>query len=159
MRYRTVANIAPSAIAPTRKYQSPGTPTRKMAILPSTKISPPTLPPTLICDRLISGRGVSAICDVTARRLCGNYYALVCVFPDRGTPMLTFILWCILFVICWPLALFALLMYPLVWLLLLPFRIVGIAVEGVETGVGGGHVTRKTAGGARQGVVQRAGIF
>jgi len=45
--------------------------------------------------------------------------------------MLTFILWCILFVICWPLALFALLMYPLVWLLLLPFRIVGIAVEGV----------------------------
>ena len=45
--------------------------------------------------------------------------------------MLTFILWCILFVICWPLALFALVMYPIVWLLLLPFRIVGIAVEGV----------------------------
>jgi hypothetical protein len=44
--------------------------------------------------------------------------------------MLTFILWCILFVICWPLALFALVMYPIVWLLLLPFRIVGIAVEG-----------------------------
>jgi hypothetical protein len=45
--------------------------------------------------------------------------------------MFTFILWCILFVICWPLALFALVMYPIVWLLLLPFRIVGIAVEGV----------------------------
>ena len=45
--------------------------------------------------------------------------------------MLTFILWCILFVICWPLALLALVMYPIVWLLLLPFRIVGIAVEGV----------------------------
>ena len=46
--------------------------------------------------------------------------------------MFTFILWCILFVICWPLALFALVMYPIVWLLLLPFRIVGIAVEGVQ---------------------------
>jgi hypothetical protein len=45
--------------------------------------------------------------------------------------MFTFILWCILFVVCWPLALFALVMYPIVWLLLLPFRIVGIAVEGV----------------------------
>jgi hypothetical protein len=45
--------------------------------------------------------------------------------------MFTLVLWCILFVICWPLALFALAMYPIVWLLLLPFRIVGIAVEGV----------------------------
>jgi len=45
--------------------------------------------------------------------------------------MLTFILWCILAVMCWPLALFALLLYPLVWVLLLPFRIVGIAVDGV----------------------------
>jgi hypothetical protein len=44
--------------------------------------------------------------------------------------MFTFILWCILFVLCWPLALAALLLYPLVWLLLLPFRLVGIAVEG-----------------------------
>jgi hypothetical protein len=44
--------------------------------------------------------------------------------------MLSFILWCILLVICWPLALLAILVYPLVWLLLLPFRIVGIAVTG-----------------------------
>ncbi|HUN87492.1 MAG TPA: hypothetical protein VMU28_01810 [Terriglobales bacterium] len=44
--------------------------------------------------------------------------------------MFTFILWCILFLLCWPLALFALVMYPIVWLLLLPFRLVGIAVEG-----------------------------
>jgi hypothetical protein len=42
-----------------------------------------------------------------------------------------FLVWCILFVLCWPLALFVLVVYPLVWLLLLPFRIVGIAVEGV----------------------------
>jgi hypothetical protein len=45
--------------------------------------------------------------------------------------VLTFVLWCILFVLCWPIALLALVLYPIVWLLLLPFRIVGIAVEGV----------------------------
>ena len=45
--------------------------------------------------------------------------------------MLTFLLWLILFILCWPLALIALVLYPIVWLLLLPFRIVGIAVEGV----------------------------
>ncbi len=45
--------------------------------------------------------------------------------------MIKFLLWCILFVLCWPLALAALLLYPIVWLLLLPFRIVGIAVGGV----------------------------
>jgi hypothetical protein len=45
--------------------------------------------------------------------------------------MVTFILWCILFVLCWPLALLAIVLYPIVWLLLLPFRILGIAVSGV----------------------------
>ena len=45
--------------------------------------------------------------------------------------MVKFLLWCILFVLCWPLALVALVLYPVVWLLLLPFRIVGIAVGGV----------------------------
>ena len=44
--------------------------------------------------------------------------------------MFTFILWCILFVMCWPVALLALVLYPLVWLVLLPFRLLGIAVEG-----------------------------
>ena len=44
--------------------------------------------------------------------------------------MFTFLLWCILFVLCWPLAILALVLYPIVWLFLLPFRIVGIAVEG-----------------------------
>ena len=44
--------------------------------------------------------------------------------------MAAFILWCILFVVCWPVALIALVLYPVVWLLLLPFRIVGIAVDG-----------------------------
>jgi hypothetical protein len=45
-------------------------------------------------------------------------------------PMIKFLLWCILLVLCWPLALAALVLYPLVWLLLLPFRVVGIAVGG-----------------------------
>lgn len=45
--------------------------------------------------------------------------------------MFTFLLWCVLLVLYWPLALLALILYPIVWLLLLPFRIVGIAVGGV----------------------------
>jgi hypothetical protein len=45
--------------------------------------------------------------------------------------MLTFLLWCLLFVVCWPLALFAVIAYPFVWLILLPFRLVGVAVHGV----------------------------
>jgi hypothetical protein len=45
--------------------------------------------------------------------------------------MFTFLLWCILFVLCWPLALLALIAYPFIWLILLPFRIVGVAVHGV----------------------------
>lgn len=45
--------------------------------------------------------------------------------------MLTFLAWLLLFLLCWPLALAALVLYPVVWLLLLPFRLVGIAVDGV----------------------------
>lgn len=45
--------------------------------------------------------------------------------------MMGLLLWIILLIVCWPLALFALVLYPLVWLLCLPFRLLGIAVEGV----------------------------
>ncbi len=45
--------------------------------------------------------------------------------------MFTFLLWLLLLVVCWPLALMALVLYPIVWILTLPFRIVGIAVGGV----------------------------
>jgi hypothetical protein len=45
--------------------------------------------------------------------------------------VLKFLLWCILFVLCWPLAILALVVYPIVWLLLLPFRLLGVAVFGV----------------------------
>lgn len=50
--------------------------------------------------------------------------------------MIKFLLWCILFVLCWPLALLALVLYPIVWLILLPFRILGIAVGGALELVG-----------------------
>ena len=45
--------------------------------------------------------------------------------------MVAFLLWCVLFVLCWPVTLLALVLYPLLWLLQLPFRLVGIAVHGV----------------------------
>jgi hypothetical protein len=45
--------------------------------------------------------------------------------------MLKFLLWLLLLVFCWPLAILAMLLWPIVWLLLLPFRLIGIAVEGV----------------------------
>ena len=45
--------------------------------------------------------------------------------------MAAFLLWCILFILCWPIAILALVLYPLVWLVTLPFRIVGIALHGV----------------------------
>jgi hypothetical protein len=45
--------------------------------------------------------------------------------------MLKFLVWCVLFVLCWPLAIVALVLYPMVWLLLLPFRMVGVAVGSV----------------------------
>ena len=45
--------------------------------------------------------------------------------------MLTFLVWILLFIVCWPLALAALILWPVVWLLALPFRLLGIAVEGV----------------------------
>jgi len=45
--------------------------------------------------------------------------------------MIKFLLWCLLLVVCWPLAILALLLWPLVWLISLPFRLLGIAVDGV----------------------------
>ena len=49
----------------------------------------------------------------------------------REAQVVKFLLWLVLFVLCWPLALVALVLYPIVWLLLLPFRLIGIAVDGV----------------------------
>jgi hypothetical protein len=45
--------------------------------------------------------------------------------------MMKFLLWCLLLVVCWPLALLALILWPIVWLLSIPFRLLGIAVDGV----------------------------
>jgi len=61
-----------------------------------------------------------------------NCFLRFCVITVRSvTTVAAFLLWCILFVICWPLALVALVLYPIIWLFLLPFRIIGIAVHGV----------------------------
>ena len=77
------------------------------------------------------------LCDLSA--LCGegvsarNFSATFCVNKSgdkKRSVVAAFFLWCILFLICWPLALLALILYPLVWLFLLPFLLVGIAVEG-----------------------------
>ncbi|MGA9988015.1 MAG: hypothetical protein WBP69_09560, partial [Terriglobales bacterium] len=58
-------------------------------------------------------------------------FSSACVsYSGGGVPMIAFLLWCFLFVLCWPVALLALILYPIVWLLLLPFRLVGIAVHG-----------------------------
>jgi hypothetical protein len=51
--------------------------------------------------------------------------------PLREDAMLSFILWLLLLLVCWPLALLALLLYPVAWLLLLPFRLIGIGVDAV----------------------------
>jgi hypothetical protein len=51
-------------------------------------------------------------------------------FVTQGS-MTGFLIWLLLFVLCWPLALFALIAYPFVWLLLLPFRLIGITVNGL----------------------------
>jgi hypothetical protein len=45
--------------------------------------------------------------------------------------MIKFLLWCLLLVVCWPLAILALILWPIVWLLSLPFRLLGVAVDGV----------------------------
>ena len=53
------------------------------------------------------------------------------VSPNMGPAMVTFLVWILVFIVCWPIALLALVLYPIVWLLSLPFRILGIAVDGV----------------------------
>jgi hypothetical protein len=66
-----------------------------------------------------------------SRSIPVELFRAACVIHSGDSSMLTFVLWCLLFLFCWPLAIVALILYPIVWLLLLPFRIVGIAVGGV----------------------------
>jgi hypothetical protein len=80
---------------------------------------------------LLSDGSVNAVVE-TARSLRNEIAGpRVYRYGRLGAIMIKFLLWCILLVLCWPLALLALVLYPIVWLLLLPFRILGIAVDGV----------------------------
>src|ERR1035437_10972284 len=84
---------------------------------------PVTKGPALPCPRCTPFR------HSRSRIACAK---LASPFPCLGRiTMLTFLLWVLLLVFCWPLALLALILYPIVWLLLLPFRLLGIAVERV----------------------------
>jgi hypothetical protein len=77
---------------------------------------------------------VQRLSSIDDRQISQNFSAgmFVNYTGRQGEPaMFTFLLWCLLFVLCWPLALIALVLYPFVWLLLLPFRLVGLAVRGV----------------------------
>ena len=72
-----------------------------------------------ICSRELRGNKRGGVGELFCRRF---------VSSDE---MAAFLLWCLLFVVCWPIALLALILYPFAWLLLLPFRILGVAVGGV----------------------------
>jgi hypothetical protein len=61
----------------------------------------------------------------------GTSAAFLRIVKGEDAGLLRFLLFCLLLVVCWPVALAALLLYPLIWLVLLPFRLVGFAVEGV----------------------------
>src|SRR3984893_12069856 len=70
--------------------------------------------------------------DSSRRTLRPNFFPSACVLYSGGTaPMIAFLLWRFPFVLCWPVAVLALILYPSVWMLLLPFRFVGIALHGV----------------------------
>ena len=92
-------------------------------------------------DRHPTGAGIgrktiddwTAIADLGEReQRCGKARISGVTAPrGRAHSMIKFLLFCILLVVCWPLALAALIAYPIVWLLLIPFRLLGIAVGGV----------------------------
>jgi hypothetical protein len=80
-------------------------------------------------NRIQSGFSGSNKIRLGLCRITGDW--LLYYNQEKGVAlMVKFLLWCILFVLCWPLAILALIVYPLVWLILLPFRIIGIAVGG-----------------------------
>jgi hypothetical protein len=56
---------------------------------------------------------------------------IVSLYAHLGFTMFKFLLWLILLVLCWPLAILAILLYPIVWLIMLPFRLIGITVDAV----------------------------
>jgi hypothetical protein len=87
---------------------------------------------------LVALAGLCPVLRGRKSRILGNPWQANCVvfikgdrIPDGADGiMIKFLLWCVLFILCWPVAVMAILLYPIVWLILLPFRLVGIAVHG-----------------------------
>jgi hypothetical protein len=64
-----------------------------------------------------------------ARKQVFFVWNTTCIANSKRTTMVNFLLWMILLVLCWPLALLAIILYPIVWLILLPFRLLGFAID------------------------------
>src|SRR6266516_6443282 len=91
------------------------------------------LPSSLIHQRSVRSlsAGIRRAWKSLQRSIVVNHHDTMPQFQCRIASMVKFLLWCMLLVLCWPLALLALVLYPIVWLLLIPFRLVGVAVRGV----------------------------
>ena len=96
---------------------------------PSLRIEPRSTRSSWCFESPFFEREASALRNTEGTEV--GFVAYVSMIEIEGDVMAKFLLWCILLVLCWPLALLALVAYPFVWLLLLPFRILGIAVGGV----------------------------
>src|SRR6266566_53181 len=110
-------------------------PTKCRFIVAQDTVSPVRPGATRPCGRWHFSKNTSAILQEVSDKQVGG--TSNCIHPYtiseelQEVIVLTFLLWCFLFVMCWPVALLALVLYPFIWLLLLPFRLVGIAVHGV----------------------------
>jgi hypothetical protein len=81
--------------------------------------------------RKLSGFNAARFSKTASSLLKIIFFSLEYILKQNGKrpSMLTFLLWLILFILCWPIALAALILYPIVWLLLLPFRLLGFAID------------------------------
>jgi hypothetical protein len=101
-------------------------PRAEWSCLPTRQAKPPNAPQP---GETVWDGTYSLPAEIRGTRVFASAYS--CYGGENAPCMIKFLLWCILFVMCWPLALVALIVYPLVWIFLIPFRILGIAVGGV----------------------------
>src|SRR5262249_12204268 len=123
----TVPGVVPVVASlgfPSRKYEYCFAPN-----VGSTNQSSNRHPSTALRMRSSKGRHLSL--NMSKLAISWEHQCTLCRIRSRSNVMAAFLLWCILFVLCWPVAILALIAYPFVWLLVLPFRILGLAVHGV----------------------------